>query len=90
MAGNKGKPGFQSMYDLPLMQMISRLEGIRHEFKKIAFIGPNPYLFLLNNPYRGDNIEFTFIENTKESAEKSFEVIEKVISQGLLEKKGVE
>lgn len=44
----------------------------------------------MNNPYTGDDIEFTFIENNKESAEKSYELIENIIEQGLLEKKGIE
>jgi hypothetical protein len=59
----KDTPPFRAMFDLPLISMMSRLKAVRKEFKNIAFIGPNPYMFLQNHPY--DNIEsFTFIENS--------------------------
>ena len=43
---NKENLSFRSMYDLPLIQMLDRLNGIKKQFKNIAFIGPNPYFFL--------------------------------------------
>ena len=79
-AKNKESPVFKSMYDLPLMQIISRLKGVRHSFKRVAFIGPNPHLFLLNNPYK-ELEEFTFIENSQKSVEKSYEMIEALLAQ---------
>ena len=45
-AVNKETQMYQLAYDLPLINMTKRLEGIRKKFKNIAFIGPNPYLFL--------------------------------------------
>lgn len=68
--------------------MIGRLKGVRKTFKRAAFIGPNPHLFLLNNPFELE--EFTFVENSKESVEKSYEIIEGLLSQDQFEKKGVE
>lgn len=55
--------------------MIARLRGIRKDFNKIAFIGPNPYLFLRTMPYK--NVQsFTFIENSEKSVQKSYDIIE--------------
>lgn len=63
VAQNKDTILFKSLYDLPLMQMIARLKGVRKTFKRVAFVGPNPHLFLLNNPYELE--EFTFVENSQ-------------------------
>jgi len=69
--------------------MISRLKGVKNSFKRVAFVGPNPHFFLLNNPYE-DLQEFTFIENSKESVEKSYSIIEQLVADGgPLEQKGV-
>jgi hypothetical protein len=45
--------------------MITRLKGIKKEFKKVAFIGPNPDLFLLHLPKSYTIDSFTFIEQTE-------------------------
>ena len=37
---------FKACYDLPLITMAKRLPGIKKNFKRVAFVGPNPYLFL--------------------------------------------
>ena len=59
---------FAAMTQLPLMQMVNRLNGIKNKFSKVAFIGPNPHLFLLNCPkHYGALEEFTFIEASEKS-----------------------
>ena len=74
----KDTPAFRAMFDLPLISMMSRLNAVRKDFKNICFIGPNPYMFLKNNPY--ENVEsFTFIENSDTSVKKSYEIIEKFL-----------
>jgi hypothetical protein len=41
---------------------MKRLTGIKKDFKRVAFIGPNPYLFLQHMP-KSYNIEkFYFCE----------------------------
>jgi hypothetical protein len=37
---------YKAVYDLPVMNLVKRVQGIKKEFRRIAFIGPNPYLFL--------------------------------------------
>jgi hypothetical protein len=44
------------------MNLITRLGGIKKNFKKIAFIGPNPDLFLLNMPKSYTVDKFYFVE----------------------------
>ena len=41
----------------------------------MAFIGPNPHHFLLNIPKHYSVDSFTFIEQSQESVEKSYEII---------------
>lgn len=73
------------MFQLPLMQMVNRLNGIKNKFKKVAFIGPNPHLFLLNCPkHYGALEEFTFIEASERSVEHSYKAIEKLVNSGAL------
>jgi hypothetical protein len=49
-AVNKETLPFKTCYDLPLMTLMTRLSGIKKKFKKVAFLGPNPYLFLQHLP----------------------------------------
>ena len=79
----KGGSAFRSYYDLPLIQMVTRLQGIKKNFKNIAFIGPNPYFFLQNMPF-SDVEKFTFIEQSSKSVEKSYEIINNIINQEIL------
>ena len=44
------------------MNLMTRLGGIKKNFTKIAFIGPNPDLFLLHLPKYYDVKQFFFIE----------------------------
>ena len=63
--------------------MITRLQGIKKNFKNIAFIGPNPYFFLQNMPF--EEVEkFTFIEQSGKSVEKSYEIINQIIESNSL------
>lgn len=59
---NRSLPQFNALYDFPLMNLITRLGGIKKNFKKIAFIGPNPDLFLLNMPKSYTVDKFYFVE----------------------------
>jgi len=43
---NKETESYKAAFDFPVMNLVSRMQGIKKEFKKIAFIGPNPYLFI--------------------------------------------
>ena len=47
---NKESLPFKACYDLPLITMAKRLQGIKKDFKNVAFMGPNPYLFLQHLP----------------------------------------
>ena len=70
------------MYDLPLMQIINRLKGIKKNFQNIAFIGPNPYLFLKHMGY--ENVQkFTFVEHSEKQVQKSLEIIEGMVERGM-------
>jgi hypothetical protein len=51
------------------MQILARLEGIRKDFKSIAFIGPNPALFLGRMRHYKEVEQFTFIDFCEKSAE---------------------
>ena len=58
--------------------MIDRLNGIRKDFKNIAFIGPSPYFFLQNMPFK--NVEkFTYMENSEKAVERSHEIITNMV-----------
>ena len=81
----KDSQEFAAMTQLPLMQIVNRLNGIKNKFSKIAFIGPNPHLFLLNCPkHYGTLEEFTFIESSEKSVEHSYRTIERLIDSGAL------
>jgi hypothetical protein len=63
--------------------MIDRLHGIRKDFKRIAFMGPNPYFFLQNMPFK--NVEkFTFMENSPKAVERSHQIITGMVSKDRL------
>jgi hypothetical protein len=63
--------------------MIDRLNGIRKDFKNIAFIGPNPYFFLQNMPFK--NVEkFTFMENSPKAVERSHSLITRMVEKDSL------
>ena len=47
---NKETLPFKTAFDLPLITMTKRLPGIKKDFKRVAFLGPNPYLFLQHMP----------------------------------------
>ena len=84
-AVNKETLPFKACYDLPLMTLVKRLEGIKKEFKKVAFIGPNPYLFLQHLPKNYEIEKFYFIEHAEVSVQKSHEIITKKIDNGFYE-----
>ena len=70
------------------MNLVNRLKGIKKTFKNIAFIGPNPYLFIQHLPKEYEIENFYFCEGSKESVEKSYEIITKKIDNGFFEKVG--
>ena len=51
------------------------MQGIKKEFKKIAFIGPNPYLFIQHLPRNYEVEKFFFCESSEACVERSFEII---------------
>ena len=66
------------------MSILSRLKGIKKDFKNILFIGPNPDFFLRNMEY--SNIDsFTYIGPSKEIMDKRHLGIEKIV-EGLGDK----
>eukprot|EP00347_Sterkiella_histriomuscorum_P009114 403342468 len=85
----KETQSYQALYDFPLMTMISRLQGIKKNFRNIVFIGPNPYLFLQHLPKTYEIENFYFCEPSKECVEKSYEIINSKIETGFYEKLGV-
>lgn len=68
------------------MNLVSRLKSIKKNFKRIAFIGPNPYLFLQHLPREYEVESFTFCEGSEKCVEKSYEIINQKIESGLWEK----
>lgn len=81
-APNKESVAFKACYDLPLMTLVNRLQGIKKEFKKVAFVGPNPYLFLQHLPKSYEIEKFYFIEQAEESVQASHDIITKKIDSG--------
>ena len=74
-AEHKETPSYQAAFDFPLMNLVKRMQGIKKDFKNIAFVGPNPYLFLQHLP-KGYEIEkFYFCESSQRSVERSYELI---------------
>ena len=69
--------------------MVKRLAGIKKQFEEIAFIGPNPELFLLNMPKSYEVKKFTFIEQTEVSVQKSYDTITANIESGFYDKNAV-
>ena len=63
----KEQIAFKSLYDLPLMNLVTRLTGIRRDFKTVAFVGPNPYLFLQHLPKTYEIEKFYFCEANEAS-----------------------
>ena len=59
---NKETLPFKVAFDLPLITIMKRLTGVKKDFKKIAFIGPNPYLFLQHMPKTYNIDKFYFCE----------------------------
>ena len=47
--------------------MTNRLQGIKKDFKKVAFIGPNPYFFLQHMPGVEQVEKFYFCEQAEAS-----------------------
>ena len=62
--------------------MVKRLQGIKRNFKNIAFIGPNPYLFLQHLPQEYEVEKFTFCEQSQPAVEKSYEIITERLEEG--------
>lgn len=69
-----------TLYDLPLMNMVNRVKGIRKDFKSIAFIGPNPDLFLRHLPKELQVEEFYFVEQTEQQVKQSYDRITKLVA----------
>ena len=67
--------------------MVKRLQGIKKEYKNIAFIGPNPYLFLQHLPKDYEIDKFYFCESSQECVEKSYEIINERNNEGGLYEK---
>jgi hypothetical protein len=88
-AANKQSIFFKSLYDFPLMTMTKRLSGIKKSFAHIAFVGPNPDLFLLHMPKTYEVKKFTFIEQTDAQVQSSYNTITEKIDSGFFEKNGV-
>ena len=70
------------------MNLVTRLGGIKKQFTKIAFIGPNPDLFLLHIPKSNSVDKFYFVEQTEQQVQTSYDTITKKIENGFYEKKG--
>jgi len=68
------------------MNLITRLGGIKKNFKNIAFIGPNPDLLLLHLPKAYQVEKFYFVEQTEAQVQTSYDVINKKIDSGFYEK----
>ena len=85
---NKETLPFQLAYDLPLITLTKRLEGIKKNFKNIAFIGPNPYLFLQHLPKHYEVEKFYFCEQSEASVQKSYDIITERVDSGFYEKTG--
>ncbi|CDW79540.1 UNKNOWN [Stylonychia lemnae] len=79
---------YMTLYDLPLMNIVNRLKGIKKTFKNIAFIGPNPYLFIQHLPKEYEIENLYFCEGSQECVEKSYEIITRKIDSGFYEKVG--
>ena len=73
---------FYSKIQLKCGFELSRFKGIKKQFKNIAFVGPNPYLFLQHLPTDVDVEKFTFCEMSAESVEKSYELIVDRVQEG--------
>jgi len=54
---------------------MTRLGGIKKKFSKIAFIGPNPDLFLLHLPKSYTVEKFYFVEQTEQQVQTSYNTI---------------
>ena len=80
----KDSPAFDAFYTLPVARLLARLDGIKKKFKKVAFIGPNPYTFLRNMPADFEVEKFTFIDASERSAEHSYAQITKMCEDGSL------
>ena len=87
-AKNRSLPQFNALYDFPLMNLVTRLGGIKKQFTKIAFIGPNPDLFLLHIPKSYSVDKFYFVEQTEQQVQTSYDTITKKIENGFYQKKG--
>lgn len=87
-APNKEQLAFRTLYDLPLMGSIKRLQGIKRDFKNIAFAGPNPYLFLQHLPKTYEVDKFYFTETSEASVQRSLDLIQSKIDSGFYEKQG--
>lgn len=74
-AVNKQSLEFRALYDLPLMQVVKNLPGIKKNFYNIGFIGPNPYFFLQNMKFEHTVEKFYFAEKSQKSVEKSYDII---------------
>ena len=58
------------------------MSGIKKQFKRVAFIGPNPYLFLQHLPQSYEIEKFYFCEQAQASVEKSHELISERVENG--------
>ena len=88
-AVNKESLAFKVAYDLPLITMTKRLTGIKKEFKKVAFIGPNPYLFLQHMHQKEEIEKFYFCEQSEVSVQKSHDIISQKVNSGFYEAQNV-
>lgn len=64
--------------------------GIKKNFKKVAFIGPNPYFFLQHLTADQQFEKFYFCEPAEESVQKSHDIISERVENGFYDKLGVE
>lgn len=64
------------------MTLTNRLKGIKKNFKNVAFIGPNPYLFLQHMPSNYQVEKFYFCEQAEASVQKSHDIITQKIESG--------
>ena len=62
--------------------MAKRMTGIKKQFKRVAFVGPNPYLFLQHLPKDYEIEKFYFCEQAQSSVERSHSIISERVESG--------
>ena len=68
---------------------MQRLTGVKRNFKNIAFVGPNPYLFLQHMPKEYEVDKFYFCEQNEASVQKSHDIISERVNSNFYEKLGL-